>query len=189
MVMPAGVHAATLFNRSSGLGDLFTLDKLFSNSSSGILSGGNSVNLGDLFVLNKLFPVKTTAATAATTNLATTLAGRIVIQTQAQGQAWYIDPVSKKRIFLDGPTTAYNTMIANALGISNADFANLSTTVPSNVKGRFIIKTEDHGKLYYVNPVNNSITYIGSPSDAQMLIKTVGLGITNSDLSTIAVKS
>jgi hypothetical protein len=190
-VAPASVYAATdisnLVNRKAGLGDLFTLDRLFSKSNNGILKPGGT-DLGNLMILNQLFPVKTASvSTAAAVSIATRLSGRIVIQTQADGAAWYINPTTKKRVALKDPATAYQVMAAQSVGISNADYNALSQSVPSNVVGRFILKVEDNGKLYYVNPVNKQVTYVGGPADAQALIKSVGLGISNSDINQIAI--
>ncbi|KKQ60572.1 MAG: hypothetical protein US81_C0016G0001 [Parcubacteria group bacterium GW2011_GWE2_38_18] len=42
-------------DRGSSLGDLFILDRLFSNGSGGILNGNSGSSLGDLFLLDQLF--------------------------------------------------------------------------------------------------------------------------------------
>jgi len=183
MAMPIMVSAqSNVFQRSAGLGDLFTLDQLFN------LNGNGTTNLGDLFILDKLFPAQTTAA-ATTVSLATKLSGRILIQTQANGEAWYVDPTSSnERVYLGDPAMAFSIMGSKALGISNANFDSYNGKAPSNLAGRFLIKTEDHGKLYYVNPVDLSINYVSGPAGAQTLIRKFGVGITNSDLNQITVE-
>jgi len=182
IVMPLGVSAATV-NRSAGLGSLFTLDKLFDNPNSNLLSSGKT-SAGDLFILNQLFPIKTAAVSVS---LASQLSGRILLQVQQNGEAWYVNPVTKTRVSLGSPSNAFMVMSDMALGISNADFAALSTSVPSNVVGRFIIKTGDAGKLYYVDPVSKSVNFIGGPDGAANVIDKFGLGITDANLDKITV--
>jgi hypothetical protein len=190
IAMPMTASAASFVNRSQGLGDLFLLDKLFGGGNSNVLTG-NGTNLGDLIILDKLFPVKSTTVTAAATtqSVAQKVAGRIVIQVQAQGQAWYVNPVNDKRYFLGTPQNAFNVMSQQAVGISNADFDKFSTSIPSSLVGRFVIKTQDSGKMYYINPVGKGVVYVPDANGAANLIKAVGLGISNSDLATITVGS
>lgn len=48
-------------------------------------------------------------------------AGKIFLQVESHGEAWYLDPVSKMRYYLGTPADAYYLMRTLALGISNAD--------------------------------------------------------------------
>jgi hypothetical protein len=48
-------------------------------------------------------------------------AGKIFLQVQRNGEAWYINPLNEMRYFLGRPTDAFNIMRGVALGISNAD--------------------------------------------------------------------
>jgi len=54
------------------------------------------------------------------------LAGRILLQVQGHGEAWYISPKDGKRYFLARPADAFNIMRKLGLGITNNDFASLS---------------------------------------------------------------
>lgn len=180
-IMPVSASAAGMVNRSAGLGDLFLLDNLF-NTSSGFLTD-NRTNLGDLFILNKLFPAQ--AASAQTQSLASNLKGNILLQVEANGEAWYVDPVSLERVFLGSPNNAFVVMSEYARGISNDDFDALSEDIPENLQGRFVIKTQDAGKMYYIEPDGNGAVYVGGPADAYNLIKAVGVGISDNDLATI----
>jgi hypothetical protein len=47
--------------------------------------------------------------------------GRMYIQVETNGEAWYVEPVSKKRYYLGRPTEAYAIMRQFGLGITNAD--------------------------------------------------------------------
>ncbi len=56
---------------------------------------------------------------------AKSLAGKILLQVEGRGEAWYISPVDMKRYFLGRPADAFNVMHAMGMGISNIDFGNL----------------------------------------------------------------
>ena len=49
------------------------------------------------------------------------LKGRIVLQVQSHGEAWYINPTDNKRYYLGDGNTAYNIMRFLSLGIKNDD--------------------------------------------------------------------
>jgi len=52
--------------------------------------------------------------------------GKIFIQVESKGEAWYVNPRDGKRYFLGRPTDAFNVMRKLGLGITNKDFENLS---------------------------------------------------------------
>ncbi|KKR21993.1 MAG: hypothetical protein UT48_C0001G0006 [Parcubacteria group bacterium GW2011_GWE2_39_37] len=51
--------------------------------------------------------------------------GKIFIQTQSRGEAWYINPSDAKRYYLGRPADAFKVMRNLGLGISNNDFLDL----------------------------------------------------------------
>ena len=53
------------------------------------------------------------------------LLGMILLQTEANGEAWYVNPSDKKRYFLGKPSSAYNIMRELGLGVSEDSFAQL----------------------------------------------------------------
>lgn len=64
-------------------------------------------------------------AAAETSSLADKLKGRILLQVEAKGEAWYINPESRKRFFLGRPTDAYRLMRRHGLGITSAKLAQI----------------------------------------------------------------
>lgn len=52
-------------------------------------------------------------------------AGRIFIQTEGKGEAWYINPRDDKRYFLGRPADAFAVMKSLGLGVTNQDFLKL----------------------------------------------------------------
>jgi len=76
-------------------------------------------------IQNNYNPTKTGMMTIDT-NLANRLKGKIVLQVQSLGQAWYINPQDGKRYYLkDGPA-AYQIMKFLSLGISNNDLRKIA---------------------------------------------------------------
>lgn len=52
-------------------------------------------------------------------------AGKIFLQVEKQGEAWYINPTDGRRYFLGRPADAFDVMRNLGLGISNNDFSEL----------------------------------------------------------------
>lgn len=61
------------------------------------------------------------------TALANKLSGRIILQSEKHGEAWYVNPKDKKRYFLGRPQNAFEIMYNLGIGISNAQLANIPT--------------------------------------------------------------
>jgi hypothetical protein len=49
------------------------------------------------------------------------LSGRILLQVQEHGEAWYVEPVSLRRVYLGRPTDAFRVMSSYGLGISSSN--------------------------------------------------------------------
>lgn len=67
--------------------------------------------------------------TGALTNdnsLVNRLRGRIVLQVQSRGEAWYIDPSDGKRYYMKDGEAAYQIMRFRSLGITNSDLSKIS---------------------------------------------------------------
>lgn len=113
------------------------------------------------------------------------LAGRILLEVEQNGEAWYVNPQDNQRYFLNRPSDALNIMRDLNLGISNKDFDSFNGIAPTRLSGYILLKTEDYGKAYYVNPVSLEMVYLGRPADAFKIMKEIGLGITDTDLNLI----
>jgi hypothetical protein len=59
-------------------------------------------------------------------NFTTTHKGKIFLQVEGKGEAWYINPNNGKRYFLGRPADAFNVMRQLSLGISNNDFSTMA---------------------------------------------------------------
>lgn len=66
----------------------------------------------------KILGIKVTRESSA---LAARLAGRILLQVQEHGEAWYVYPNTKARYYLGRPADAFSIMRTLGLGITNRD--------------------------------------------------------------------
>ena len=57
----------------------------------------------------------------------------------------------------------------------------------NNLTGQILLRVEENGEAYYINPVNQNIFYLGRPADAFRVMREQGLGITNSNLAKIPI--
>lgn len=124
----------------------------------------------------------------ASVRAATNLNGRILLQVQDKGQAWYVNPLNSQRYYLGRPDDAFVLMRSLGLGISNTDAANFKAAgAPSRLAGRILLQVQDKGQAYYVDPLDRKLYYLGRPTDAFNLMRSKGLGITNLDLAKIQI--
>ncbi|MFH0815059.1 MAG: hypothetical protein V1902_03240 [Candidatus Falkowbacteria bacterium] len=142
---------------------------------------------------NKLF-VMATAVTilvlvvgvnfADAESLASKLKGRILLQVESKGEAWYIYPGNFKKYYLGKPADAFDIMRKLGLGAKH-EYIIKYTVFPKAVWGKILLDVDDMGKAYYIYPINGKGYYLGKPADAFEVMRTLGLGITNTNLATI----
>ncbi|MDD4412584.1 MAG: hypothetical protein PHR00_02980 [Patescibacteria group bacterium] len=75
-----------------------------------VRGGYNPVNIGKMPINNKLTNAQS---------------GKILLQVESNGEAWYVYPTDKKRYYLGRPADAFFIMRELGLGISNADLATI----------------------------------------------------------------
>lgn len=124
------------------------------------------------------------------------LGGRMLLQVEAHGEAWYVNPVDQQRYYMGRPADAFDLMRELGLGISNADLARIPTSDSSSagdrglvnrLRGRILLQVESKGEAWYVNPVDGKRYFLGRPADAFSLMRELGLGINNQNLATITI--
>ncbi|MFA5155644.1 MAG: carboxypeptidase-like regulatory domain-containing protein [Patescibacteria group bacterium] len=162
----------------------------FATNAKYLLSAGQTFNLssvtaGAVAVSNADSGSGSSSGTAS--GLSGRLGGRILLQVEDKGQAWYVNPADSKRYYLGRPSDAFDVMRRVGLGISNQDFAALEKNPSAwrRLAGRILIKTQDSGKAYYFDPVRLKLHYLGRPSDAFNVMRSLGLGIKTGDLTQI----
>lgn len=126
---------------------------------------------------------------AEASSLANRLSGKILLQVEKNGEAYYVNPLDLKGYYLGRPNDAFNIMRHFGLGVSNNDINNfLKNGARSNLSGRILLQVEDKGQAYYVNPENKRLYYLGRPHDAFAIMRNLGLGISNSNLNQISLQ-
>lgn len=136
-----------------------------------------------IFIL--FFPLNFTHAE----DLSTKLSGKILLQVEDKGQAWYVDPVTKQRAFLGRPNDAFKIMRELSLGISEDNYWKYKGVAPKNLSGRILLRVEANGEAYYVNPSDLKMHYLGRPADAFSVMRTLGQGISNANLASIIINN
>lgn len=120
--------------------------------------------------------------------MAPDLSGRILLQVEAAGEAWYVHPDTGRRIYLGRPVDAFELMRQHSLGVSESDFKEFDICVPERLAGRILLRVEADGQAYYVHPARRELFYLGRPADAFAVMREQGLGISNTDLARITIE-
>lgn len=95
-------------------------------------NGNNSINIDKEFTKKQL--------------------GKIFLQTEKNGEAWYIDPISQKKYYLSKPKIAFEVMRKFGLGISIENLAEINIEKISIPKEPLNIKKPP----IYIPPTNNN---------------------------------
>lgn len=122
--------------------------------------------------------------------LSSDLQGKILLQVEQNGEAWYVNPVDLKRYYLGRPDDAYEIMRFLGLGITDADLGKVlagDATLVNRLKGRILLQVEQHGEAYYIRPSDGSAHYMKDGAAAFEIMRSFGLGISDTDLATIPV--
>ena len=121
--------------------------------------------------------------------------GRIVLNVEGAGEAWYISPLDDLRYSLGRPEEAYTLMRRFGLGISDENLALIpragmagsgDMALRQRLAGRILLQVQSHGEAWYVEPVTLRRYYLGRPQDAFDVMRGTGLGVTREDLAHIS---
>ena len=121
--------------------------------------------------------------------IATRLKGRIVIQVESKGEAYYVHPTSAEAYYMANGDEAYKIMRNLGIGITNKDLDKIksSKTIAKKYSGIIFLQVESKGEAYYVN-YNGDIYYLKNGSEAYNIMRKLGLGISNNDLKKVNIK-
>jgi hypothetical protein len=130
---------------------------------------------------------------SAKVSLAEQLSGKILIQVNSYGRAWYVSPFDKKRYYLRDGNAAYELMKKLGLGITKNNLSKIPNkkgqkgdkSLVNRLKGNILIDVENHGEAWYVNPNDGLRYYLKDGESAYDLMKKFGLGISNENLKKI----
>lgn len=114
---------------------------------------------------------------------ATKLKGRILLQVESKGEAWYINPENSKRYYMANGSEAYNIMRTLGVGITNKNLEKIkaSKTYAKTQQGKIFLQIESKGEAYYID-IKGIAHYLKDGTAAYNTMRELGLGIKNSDL-------
>ena len=120
--------------------------------------------------------------------------GKILLQVQRNGEAWYVNPADGKRYYLRNGAFAYQIMRKLSLGITDKDLAKIPTMTFDNkqltvdkklvnrLKGRILLQVQQYGEAWYVNPADGIRYYMKDGDTAYQMMRKFGLGAKTSDI-------
>ncbi len=128
------------------------------------------------------------------------LTGYILIQSQEQGQAWYVNPADSKRYYMKNGSVAYSMMRSFGLGITDPDLEKIpfvnseeemskktsvcsSNKTANSVKGKILLQVQQHGEAWYVHPDKCYRIYMKDGDVAYKIMRFLSLGIAKQDLT------
>jgi hypothetical protein len=191
-----------------------------------------------------IFFIILTLPAKAYTSFIQKITGKILLQVQSHGEAWYLNPIDLKKYFLGGPKDAFNLLRAFGIGITNNNLNKISVGLtdysgvdddsdglPNNLElaigtdsnkkdsdddgfddkteiinfynpigsekiipdekiiknnlGKIFLQVENRGQAWYINPSDSKRYYLGSPDETFIIMKKLGLGISNNDINKI----
>lgn len=117
---------------------------------------------------------------------ASSLKGKILLQVQAHGEAWYVNPLDGQRYYLANGDKAYDVMRNFGIGITNKNLEKIksSKTFAKSNSGKIFLQVESRGEAYYID-FNGVAHYLKDGAAAYEIMGSLGLGITNNDLNKI----
>ncbi len=144
-----------------------------------------------IVLLSVVAPTMTSASTVAERTQ-----GKILLQVEQHGEAWYVNPANELRYYLGAPSDAYQVMKSLGVGITNANLQLIpkqgqpwdgNSAVMNSVRGKIVLQVEKHGEAWYVNPTDGKRYFLGRPKAAWKLMTKFGLGISDADLDQIEI--
>lgn len=122
-------------------------------------------------------------------NLTNKLKGKILLQVEDKGEAWYVNPKDGKRHYMADGNEAYNVMRDLGIGIKNSDLEKIKNnkSLAKKQSGKIFLQVEDLGQAYYID-FNGNAHYLKDGAEAYTIMRNLGLGIKNSDLNKIDIK-
>jgi V8-like Glu-specific endopeptidase len=113
--------------------------------------------------------------------------GKILLQVESHGEAWYVNPKDEKRYYMANGDKAYDLMRNFGVGITNKDLDKIKAnkTLAKKYSGKIFLQVEAKGEAYYID-FNGVAHYLKNGAAAYEVMRSFGLGITNTDLDKIS---
>ncbi len=90
------------------------------------------------------------------------------------------------RIFPNNQCASFMASFRNKLALFllclSLFFLVLDQAQASSLKGQILLQVEENGEAWYVNPLNEERYYLGRPADAFIVMRSLGLGVSDKDI-------
>jgi hypothetical protein len=128
----------------------------------------------------------TSSVIKADEGLISKLKGKILLQVESKGEAYYINPKDSKKYYMSDGSKAYELMRIFGMGISNKDLEKIKNnkSLAKKYSGKIFLQVESKGEAYYIDS-NGSANYLKDGKAAYDIMRKLGLGITNENLNKI----
>jgi hypothetical protein len=136
--------------------------------------------------IGEVHPIITHTQTPAEKEFTNKLKGKILLKVEDKGEAYYVNPKDGTMYYMADGSKAYGVMKNLGVGISNKDLEKVKsdTAFAKKHSGKIFLQVEANGEAYYID-FNGNAHYLKDGAAAYEIMKNLGLGITNSDLSKI----
>ena len=135
--------------------------------------------------------------------LANRMNGRILLQVEDAGKAWYVNDDGRRHYMKDG-AAAYGMMRSFGLGITDADLSKIpvvnnseemkesssvcsSNSMSERLKGKILLQVQQLGEAWYIHPDKCRRIYLKDGAAAYTIMRYLSLGITNADIGKIEI--
>lgn len=124
--------------------------------------------------------------TIADRDYAKKMSGKILLQVELRGQAWYVNPKNQKKYYMANGDEAFKIMRNLGVGIKNSDINKIKAdkNYAKKFSGKIFLQVESKGEAYYID-FNGVAHYLKDGAAAYEVMRSLGSGITNNDLSKI----
>jgi hypothetical protein len=118
--------------------------------------------------------------------IANRLKGKILLQVESHGEAYYVHPTSSKAYYMANGEEAYNIMRDLGVGITNKDLERIKTdkAFAKKMGGKIFLQVQARGEAFYINS-DGTPYYLKDGAAAYDTMRSLGLGITNKDLEKV----
>lgn len=114
-------------------------------------------------------------------------AGKILLQVESRGEAWYVNPKDNKKYYMADGNKAYGIMRNLGVGITNKNLEKIKANkiLAKSNSGKIFLQVEAKGEAYYID-FSGVSHYLKDGAAAYNIMRSLGLGITNNDLNKIS---
>lgn len=148
-----------------------------------------------------LFPIAAGASTYDSA-LATRMKGRILLQVESHGEAWYVRSKDLKRYYMKDGVAAYSIMRFFSQGIADVDLAKIpqvsstaemkaassacaGSPLGNRFRGEILLQVQQHGEAWYADPMKCRAIYMKDGAVAYEVMRFLGFGVFTRDLEKI----